>query len=85
MNSIDGDALTLVKCRMARAALSVSIDRAAELSKVSQASITRFEHGGDIRPVLRAALRGFFEQSGVVFTPRGVEVQLDHSQSGMAA
>ena len=74
MESIDHESLTSAQCRMARAALSVSIDRAAERSRVSRASITRFEHGDEIRPVLRMALRAFFEQSGVTFTTRGVEM-----------
>lgn len=71
------DLLSPTQCRMARAALSMSIDKAAAVSMVSRASITRFESGSEIRPILRAALRTVFEQAGVVFTSRGVEVASD--------
>lgn len=85
MESTDPESLTSAQCRMARAGLSLSIDRAAEKSKVSRATITRFEHGDEIRPVLRAALRGFFEKSGVIFTIRGVELIGTGNQDEVAA
>jgi hypothetical protein len=67
------DAITAAQCRMARAGLGLSITEASKVSLVSRATITRFESGSEIKPVLRSALRAAFERLGVVFTESGVE------------
>jgi hypothetical protein len=68
------DTLTAAQCRMARAGLGLSIIEASRASLVSRSSITRFESGAEIKPVLRSALRGAFERLGVVVTDSGVEI-----------
>ena len=72
------DTITAAQCRMARAGLGLSITEASKASLVSRASITRFESGSEIKPVLRSALRAAFERLGVVFTDTGVAI----TQSG---
>jgi hypothetical protein len=59
---------------MARAGLGLSITEASAVSLVSRATITRFEGGSDIKPVLRSALRTAFERRGAIFTESGIEI-----------
>jgi len=59
---------------MARAGLGLSIIEASKASLVSRATITRFESGSDIKPVLRSALRAAFERLGAVITDSGIEI-----------
>jgi DNA-binding XRE family transcriptional regulator len=68
------DTLTAAQCRMARAGLGLSITEASKASLVSRATITRFESGTEIKPVLRSALRAAFERLGAVITDSGVEI-----------
>jgi predicted transcriptional regulator len=68
------DTLTAAQSRMARAGLGLSITEASKASLVSRATITRFESGSEIKPVLRSALRAAFERLGVVITDSGVEI-----------
>ena len=68
------DTLTAAQCRMARAGLGLSITEASKVSLVSRATITRFESGNEIKPVLRSALRAAFERLGAVITDSGVEI-----------
>ncbi len=68
------DMLSPTQCRMARAALGLSITEASKVSLVSRASIARFESGNAIRPVLQSALKSAYERLGVQFTLTGVEV-----------
>lgn len=68
------DTLTAAQCRMARAGLGLSITEASKASLVSRATITRFESGNEIKPVLRSALRAAFERLGAVITDSGVEI-----------
>ena len=83
MKAIRCDSLTPAQCRMARAALGLSVVDAAKASLVSKGTINRLESGTDIKPVLRAALRSMFEERGLVFTGTGVETRL--SEEGLAA
>lgn len=66
--------MTPAQCRMARAGLGLSLTEASKVSLVSRATITRFESGSEIKPVLRSALRAAFERLGAVFTESGVEI-----------
>ena len=75
----DVDTLTAAQCRMARAGLGLSVTSAAGASKVSRASIVRFENGSDIKLVLRQALRSAFEKRGAVFTQAGVEITVSEA------
>lgn len=68
------DGMTPAQCRMARAGLGLSLTEASKVSLVSRATITRFESGSEIKPVLRSALRAAFERLGAVFTESGVEI-----------
>lgn len=68
------DTLIAAQCRMARAGLGLSITEASKASLVSRATITRFESGAEIKPVLRFALRTAFERLGAVITNSGVEI-----------
>jgi len=68
------DTLTAAQCRMARAGLGLSITEASKASLVSRATITRFESGIEVKPVLRLALRAAFERLGVVITDSGVAI-----------
>ena len=66
--------LTAAQCRMARAGLGFSVSEASKASLVSRATITRFESGSEIKPVLRSALRAAFERLGAIMTGNGVEI-----------
>ena len=68
------DSITAAQCRMARAGLGLSVTEASAASLVSRATITRFESGSEIKPVLRSALRAAFERLGAAFTESGVEI-----------
>ena len=68
------DTLTAAQCRMARAGLGLSITEASKASLVSRATLTRFESGNEIKPVLRSALRAAFERLGAIITNSGVEI-----------
>lgn len=77
LNSVEktqSDSLTVAQCRMARAGLGLSIIEASKASLVSRATITRFESGSEIKPVLRSALRAAFERLGAVITDSGIEI-----------
>jgi DNA-binding XRE family transcriptional regulator len=76
------DTLTAAQCRMARAGLGLSITEASKASLVSRATITRFESGSEIKPVLRSALRAAFERLGVVITDSGVEIAAKRDGEG---
>ncbi len=78
------DTLTASQCKMARAGLGLSVTEASKVSLVSRASITRFESGGDIKPVLRSALRVAFERLGAFFTENGDHVRQGGGNSGVA-
>lgn len=76
------DMLTATQCRMARAGLGLSVTEASKASLVSRATITRFESGSEIKPVLRSALRIAFERLGVVITNRGCEIAQQQAGQG---
>src|SRR5262245_47389098 len=57
-----------VQCRMARAALSLSVRKLAAAARVSSQTIVRFERGEKIRPSTITSLRQVFEAAGVEFT-----------------
>ncbi len=60
------DTLAAAQCRMARAGLGLFITEASNASLVSRATVTRFESGIEIKPVLRSVLRAAFERLGAV-------------------
>jgi len=68
------DSLTAVQCRMGRAGLGLSITEASKASLVSRATISWFESGSEIKPVLRSALRSTFQRLGAIVTDSGVEI-----------
>lgn len=82
MEKTQSDSITAAQCRMARAGLGLSITEASKASLVSRATITRFESGSEIKPVLRSALRAAFERLGAVFTESGVAVSKKREGEG---
>ena len=69
--------VTATQFRMARAGLKLSVDELASLSLVSKSTITRFENGGEITPVMKQALIMALEKSGAAFRPDGVFINSD--------
>lgn len=67
-------AMHVVQCRMARAALSWSLDDLAEQSSVARRTIARFEANEAVSSDSVNKLRLTFEREGVVFIERGVYV-----------
>ncbi len=57
------------QCRMARAALSLSVRDLASLAKVSTNTLTRFERGEALYPRTIEAIRAALEAAGVEFIP----------------
>jgi len=65
---------------MARAGLKLSVDEVAGLSLVSKSTITRFENGGAITPVMKQALVNALEKYGASFKPDGVYINVGVAQ-----
>lgn len=63
--------MTPAQCRMARAALEMSIRDLAELAGVRPATISHYESGGDSYSSTVAKLRAALEAGGVVFVHAG--------------
>jgi transcriptional regulator with XRE-family HTH domain len=57
-----------VQCRVARAALGLSVQKLAVAARVSPQTIIRFERGEKIRPRTVTSLRQVLEAAGVEFT-----------------
>lgn len=55
------------QCKMARAALGLSLSKLSELSGVSGNTINRFENGKDSYSSTAAKLKTTFEENGIVF------------------
>ena len=56
-----------VQCRMARAALGLSIKKLAAAARVATKTIVRFERGDKLRPRTVTSLRQVLEAGGVEF------------------
>ncbi len=72
--------ISAIQFRMARAGLKLSVDELASLSLVSKSTITRFENGGEITPVMKQALVNALEKSGASFKVDGVYIKEDSSR-----
>ena len=57
-----------VQCRMARAALSLSVRKLAVAARVSPQTVVRFERGEKLRPRTVTSLQRVLEAAGVEFT-----------------
>lgn len=57
-----------VQCRMARAALGLSVRKLAEAAKVSPQTVVRFERGDKLRQRTIVSLRKVLEAAGVEFS-----------------
>lgn len=57
-----------VQCRMARAALGLSVRKLAAAARVAPQTIVRFERGEKLRPRTVTSLRQVLEAGGVEFT-----------------
>lgn len=61
--------------RAARAILKLRVRDVAEQVGVTNNTLTRFECGAPCRRATLKAIRSFYEERGIAFTPRGVEVE----------
>ena len=61
-----GPYLNAVQCRMARAALGLSVRSLAKAAQVSPGTVTRLEYGEDLKPRTVRALQHALEAAGVV-------------------
>jgi transcriptional regulator with XRE-family HTH domain len=60
--------MTSEQCRMARAALGISVRKIAEMARVSTNTITRLERGERLQERTLDAIRAAFEARGAEFT-----------------
>jgi transcriptional regulator with XRE-family HTH domain len=60
--------MNAAQCRMARAALQLGVRELAAKTKVSPATIVRFEASGELRERTVDAIRAALEAAGVEFT-----------------
>jgi transcriptional regulator with XRE-family HTH domain len=63
--------MTVVQCRMARAALGWSLDDLARESGVPRRTIARFEADENVRAEVISKLTDAFREAGIVFLARG--------------
>src|SRR4051812_7151685 len=64
------------QCKMARAALGWSVRDLADRAQLGRVTVNRFETGkGEANRSTLAAIRRAFEDAGIVFTERGVELR----------
>jgi transcriptional regulator with XRE-family HTH domain len=56
-----------IQCRMARAALGLTVKQLTEMATVSHDTVVRFEGGQELKPRTVAAIRAALEQAGVIF------------------
>ncbi len=61
-----GAYLNAVQCRMARAALGLSVRALAKLAQVSPTTVTRLEYGDELKPRTVLALQHALEAAGVI-------------------
>ena len=59
--------MTVVQCRMARAALGIGIRELATMAEVSPNTVSRFERGEALYGRTVEALQAAFEAAGVIF------------------
>jgi len=60
--------INATQCRMARAALKLSVRDLAAVAKVATDTITRLERGDALKPRTVEAIQRAFEAAGVEFT-----------------
>jgi DNA-binding XRE family transcriptional regulator len=60
-----------MQCRMARAALGITVREAADLAGVSHDTIVRIEGGQELKESTVQKVRKAFEAKGIVFTNGG--------------
>jgi transcriptional regulator with XRE-family HTH domain len=60
--------MNAAQCRMARAALRLSVRDLAKMAEVATGTITRLEAGEALQSRTRAAVQHALEKAGVVFT-----------------
>lgn len=59
------------QCRAARAALNLTTTEVIAALGMGQATLAKFEAGGEVRPTVADRLRDLFEARGVSFAPDG--------------
>lgn len=75
--------MTPEKFRAARSLLGLDQSHVATLSRVSRATIVRYENGRQIHHLHEAALRRAVEQAGVVFVRTGEPVAGEATDGGV--
>jgi DNA-binding XRE family transcriptional regulator len=61
------------QCRMARAALRMTVKQLAEIAEVSPDTVVRLEDGQELKPRTVAAIRAALEAAGVIFVDENGE------------
>ena len=59
--------MNAIQCRMARAALQMSVLDLAAAAKVAAGTVVRMEAGEELKPRTVEAMRRAFEERGIVF------------------
>ena len=75
--------MTPEKFRAARFLLGLDQSHVASLSRVSRATIVRYENGRQIHHLHEEALRRAVEHAGVIFVPKGEPVAGEATDGGV--
>jgi transcriptional regulator with XRE-family HTH domain len=62
-----------VQCRMARAALGLTVKQLTEMAEVSHDTVVRFENGQELKPRTITSIRTALEAAGVIFVDENGE------------
>ncbi|OZB21880.1 helix-turn-helix domain-containing protein [Acidiphilium angustum] len=63
--------ITSTQCRMARAAVKLTVDDLAQAAQVGRSTVIRFERGAIVLPAIKAAIKSAFERTGLQFENDG--------------
>lgn len=63
--------ITSTQCRMARAAVKLTVEDLARAAQVGRSTVIRFERGDMVLPAIKAAIKSAFEQTGLHFENDG--------------
>ncbi len=59
--------MNAIQCRMARAALHITIHQVAKLADIAPSTISRLEAGEELKPRTIGAVRNVYEAQGIEF------------------
>jgi len=63
--------ITSTQCRMARAAVKLTVEDLAQAAQVGRSTVIRFERGDIVLPAIKAAIKSAFERTGLHFENDG--------------